>query len=145
MAQTAPTPDPTKSLRESFLRCSEQQDTGAYAALFSDSAVWDGPLGQNAIGPANISKSVTLMFAEFGPLDTVQWGEKRLAPGIMLVDVYQRMKTKKLKINAVPVAQGSIGPRRGATVRTTMIVEKKAEQWRIVTARVADLRIREQR
>ena len=135
-----------RNLRESFQRALQQQDTQAYASLFADSGVWDGPLGQNAIGPVNIRNSVSLMFADFGALEMVEWTAKTLTPGVMLVDVYQRMKGRE-DIRDVPVALGSVGPPRGSSVRTTMIVrkEKEDDRWKIIAARVADLRIRNRR
>jgi hypothetical protein len=39
-----------------------------YASVFDENATWDGPLGQNAIGPENIKRAAALMFRTFGPL-----------------------------------------------------------------------------
>jgi hypothetical protein len=43
----------------------------AYASFFDKNATWDGPLGQNAIGPENIKQAAYLMFKTFGPLQFV--------------------------------------------------------------------------
>jgi len=130
---------------EGFQRLSEKQDAQAYASIFTNSGVWDGPHGENAIGPTNIRQSVQLMFAKFGSLVTAEWHVRSLAPDVKLVDVYQRTKARAEDIRDIPVASGSIGPVNGSTVRTTMILRRQNVKWRVVAARVADLRMRHER
>src|SRR4029077_3080147 len=65
------------------------QNADAYAALFASNGKWDGPFGQNAIGPLNITTAIGQFFTEFGPLREVQSGAVQLSPDIVLADVYQ--------------------------------------------------------
>jgi uncharacterized protein (TIGR02246 family) len=143
-AQTSDQQD-TRTLMESFRRASQNQDAQAYASLFAESGVWDGPLGQNAIGPANIGKAVDLTFTDFGPVEMVVWQAKPLASDVVLVVAYQKMKYRRADmqhIKDVPVALGSAGPPERSNVRTTIVLRKVDEQWKIVEAQVADLRMR---
>ena len=134
-----------QKLMQSFTTASEKLDAKAYASLFGVSGVWDGPLGQNAIGPANIEKSADLMFSSFGALEPLEWRARPLAPDVTLVDVYQKMKTRLEDMHStptvVPTAPGSVGPRHRTALRTTLIFKKQNDEWDIVAARVADVRI----
>src|SRR5215469_4877785 len=100
----AQTPDrlSVQNLMQSFNVASEKQDAKAYASLFDSSGVWDGPLGQNALGPANIEKSADLMFSSFGPLVTALVVGRQLAPDMQLVDVYQKMKPRPEDLHSIP-------------------------------------------
>ena len=141
----AQTPDQLSILKlmDKFYVAAEQQDAKGYGSLFAPSAVWDGPLGENAIGPANIEKSADLMFSSFGPLEPVTMVGRPLAPNVQLVDVYQRMKARPKDLLSAPkTAPGSVGPPHRSALRTTLIFQKQNDQWRIVAARLADLRIR---
>lgn len=132
----------SEDLRETFQHICETQNAQAYASLFGDSAVWDGPSGENAIGPTNIGRSIHLMFAYLGPLETVEWQERKLAPNILVVNVYQRItRTPTGGENEVRVAPGSIGPPGGSSLRTTMILKRDHMQWTVVDARVARLQV----
>jgi hypothetical protein len=63
----------------------------AYASVFDENATWDGPLGQNAIGPENIKRAAYLMFRTFGPLQFAGWKPKKLSADIWVVDMYQKV------------------------------------------------------
>jgi len=141
----AQTPDQLsiQKLMDNFNAAAEKEDAKGYGSLFGPSAVWDGPLGENAIGPANIEQSADLMFSSFGPLETLTWVGRPLASNVELVDVYQRMKARPKDLPSAPkIAPGSIGPPHRSALRTTLIFQKQDDQWRIVAARLADLRIR---
>jgi uncharacterized protein (TIGR02246 family) len=137
MAQTADQKG-ARTVIDSFLRASQHQDAQAYASLFADASVWDGPQGQHA----NIRNAVQLMFSNSGPLQPVFYQAKPLAPDALQVDVYQKIKYAADGFRKVPVATGSgVAPMR-SNVRTTMILKKGHEGWKIVSAAAADLRVR---
>ena len=46
----------------------QMRNAGAYTALFASDGKWDGPFGQNAMGPLNIRTAVGEFLTEFGPL-----------------------------------------------------------------------------
>jgi len=135
-----------QKLMNSINDAAEKQDAKAYASFFGPSAVWDGPFGDNTIGPTNIEKLAHLMFTSFGPLKPVLVIGRSLAPDVQLVDVYQTMRIRAEDLHSAPeslqLPPGSIGPPHRSAVRTTLIFQKQNDQWRITAARVADLRIR---
>jgi hypothetical protein len=47
----------------------EAQNADDYAAVFDSNGSWDGPFGQNALGPLNITTAARQFFTEFGPTD----------------------------------------------------------------------------
>jgi uncharacterized protein (TIGR02246 family) len=145
MAQTTDQLSIQKEM-QSFVDASEKQDARAYASLFGPNSLWDGPLGHNSIGTANIRKAAEVMFSSFGPLIFMEWQARRLAPEVTLVDLYQKMNTRledgvHARPENVPVIPGSAEPLHRVAVRTTFILKKQNDQWTIVAARVADLRV----
>jgi uncharacterized protein (TIGR02246 family) len=134
---------------QSFVAASEKQDARAYASLFGPDSLWDGPLGHNAIGSANIRKPAEFMFSCFGPLTTMEWQVRQLTPDVTVVDLYQKMNTRLEDLHSVPesppIIPGSAEPLHRVAVRTTFIFQKRKDQWTIVAARVADLRVRKDR
>jgi hypothetical protein len=107
-----------QKLMDTFHAAAEKQDAKAYASFFGTTAVWDGPFGENAIGPANIEKSADLMLSSFGPLEPVSVIERPLAPDVQLVDLYQRMRARAENLHSAPerlqLPPGLIGHRTGA-------------------------------
>jgi hypothetical protein len=119
---------------------SQVQNAEAYAALFDGSGKWDGPFGQNALGPLNITTAVGQFFTEFGPLREVQRGAVQLSPDLVMADVYQMTKGRHASLDPKLLAPGSGTPPHYADVRTTLILRKQESGWKIIAARVADLR-----
>jgi ketosteroid isomerase-like protein len=124
---------------------SQVQNADAYAALFASDGKWDGPFGQNAIGPLNIRTAVGQFFTEFGPLGEVQAGAVQLSPDLVMADVYQMTEGRHASLDPKLLAQGSGAPPHHADVRTTVILRKQESGWRIIAARVADLRAENRR
>jgi len=119
---------------------SQAQNADAYASLFAGNGKWDGPFGQNAIGPLNIKTAVGQFFSEFGPLREVQMGAVQLSPDVVMADVYQMTQGRGLaSLDPTLLAPGSGTPPRRADVRTTLILRKQESGWKIIAARVADL------
>ena len=119
---------------------SETQDGHDYVSVFSEHAIWDGPAGENAIGPENIERAVKAMFTRCGPVRTKKANFRPLAPDLEMVDMYQVAQLLPHDRDGVPAAPGSIGPPLGSNVRATLIVKNEAGQWRVIAARIADLR-----
>ena len=119
---------------------SQVQNADAYAALFAGNGKWDGPFGQNAIGPLNVRAAVAQFFTEFGPLREVQAGAFQLSPDIVMADVYQMTEgSRHASLDPKLLAPGS-GTPPPADFRTTLILRKQESGWKIIAARVADLR-----
>src|SRR5258708_37431236 len=55
------------------------ENAQVYASVFDRGATWDGPLGQNAIGPENIKRAAYLMFRTVGPLQCVLWVQRKIS------------------------------------------------------------------
>ena len=123
---------------------SQVQNAEAYAALFDGNGKWDGPFGQNAIGPLNIRTAVGQFFTEFGPLREVQRSAAQLSPDLVMADVYQMTKGRHVSLDPKLIAPGS-GTPPPADVRTTLILRKQESGWKIIAARVADLRAENRR
>lgn len=120
---------------------SQLQNADEYAALFASNSKWDGPFGQNAIGPLNIRAAVGQFFTEFGPLREVQAGAVQLSPDIVMADVYQMIEgSRHASLDPKLLAPGSGTPPHLADFRTTLILRKQESEWKIIAARVADLR-----
>jgi ketosteroid isomerase-like protein len=114
----------------------------AYASVFDENATWDGPLGQNAIGPENIKRAAYLMFRTFGPLQFAGWKPKKLSTDILVVDMYQKVTNAHSNSwKDIPTAPGSIAAPYGSDLRTTLVLKKQDKGWRVIVARVADLRL----
>jgi hypothetical protein len=116
------------------------QNADAYASLFDSNGKWDGPFGQNAFGRLNISTAVSQFFTEFGPLQQVAASAYQLSPDIVMADVYQMTKGRHASLDPKLLAPGSGTPPHGADFRTTLILRKQESGWKIIAARVADLR-----
>ena len=113
-----------------------------YASVFDENATWDGPLGENAIGPDNIKRAAYLMFRTFGPLEFAEWKPKRLSADMLVVDMYQKVTNGQSNSSKdVPTAKGSIAAAYGRDLRTTLVLKKEDKGWRVMAARVADLRL----
>ena len=120
---------------------SQVQNADQYAALFASNGKWDGPFGQNAIGPLNVKAAVDQFFTEFGPLRQVQAGALQLSPDIVMADVYQMIEgSRHASLDRKLLAPGSGTPPHLADFRTTLILRKQESGWKIIAARVADLR-----
>jgi hypothetical protein len=119
---------------------SQVQNADAYASLFDSNGTWDGPFGENAIGPANIKNAVSRFFARFGPLLTAMQSAHGVSPDVVWVDVYQATNRHHASLDPALLVPGSIGPPSRADVRTTLILHKEDGGWKITAARVADLR-----
>jgi uncharacterized protein (TIGR02246 family) len=119
---------------------SETQDEHDYISVFSEHAIWDGPAGENAIGPDNIERAVKGMFARCGPLQTRKANFRPLAPDLEMVDMYQMAQLLPHDRNSIPAAPGSVGAPQGSNIRATLIVKNEAGRWRVIAARIADLR-----
>jgi ketosteroid isomerase-like protein len=119
---------------------SQVQNADGYAALFASNGKWDGPFGQNAIGPLNIRTAVGQFFTEFGPLREVQRSAVQLSPDLVMADVYQMTKGRHASLDPKLLAPGSGTPPHFADLRTTLILRKQESGWKIIAARVADLR-----
>ena len=115
------------------------QNADAYAGLFDSNGTWDGPFGQNAMGPLNIKTAVGQFFTEFGPLHTVTKSARALSLDVVMADVYQKTKGRGAPLDLSHIANGSVGPPQDADVRTTLILRRQELGWKILTARVADL------
>jgi ketosteroid isomerase-like protein len=124
---------------------SQAQDADAYAAPFDSNGKWDGPFGQNAIGPLNIRTAARQFFTEFGALRFVAASAAQLSPDLVMADLYQMTDGPHVSLNPKLIARGSGTPPRYAEVRTTLILRKQESGWRIIAARVADLRVRNNR
>ena len=57
-----------------------------------------------------------------------------------MVDIYQVAQLSPHDRNSIAAAPGSIGPPQGSNIRATLIVKNEAGQWRVIAARIADLR-----
>lgn len=125
-------------------RASQVQDAQQYASVFTENATWQGPLGQSAIGPANIQRAAGLMLTTFGPLNTREWQAKQLGPDFRMVEMFQGNAASNFR-KTVPTAPGSGTPPNGSSLRTTLILRKVEGQWRIIAAELADIRVPEQR
>lgn len=119
---------------------SETQNEHDYVSVFSEHAIWDGPVGDNAIGPENIERAVKAMFTRCGPSRTAKAHFRPLAPDLEMVDMYQVAQLLPHDRNGVPTAPGSAGPPQGSNIRATLVVKNEAGQWRVIAARIADLR-----
>lgn len=120
---------------------SQVQNADEYGALFASNSKWDGPFGQNAIGPLNIRAAVGQFFTEIGPLREVEAGAVQLSPDIVMADVYQMIeRSRHTPIDHKLLALGSGTPPHFADFRTTLILRKQESGWKIIAARVADLR-----
>lgn len=119
---------------------SEAQNGHDYVSVFSEHAIWDGPAGENAIGPENIERAAKAMFTRCGPVRTAKVNLRPLAPDLEMVDMYQVAQLLPRDRNSIPTAPGSIGPPSGSNIRATLIVKNEAGQWRVIAARIADLR-----
>jgi len=117
------------------------QNADAYAALFAGNGKWDGPFGQNAVGPSNIRTAVGQFFTEFGPLrEAATTVTFQISPDVIMLDVYQMTNGRHASLDPKLIAPGSGAPPRFADVRTTLILRKGDSGWNIFAARVADLR-----
>jgi hypothetical protein len=119
---------------------SQVKNADGYASFFGSSGTWDGPFGENAIGPPNIRNAVSRFFTRFGPLRTVMQSAHELTHDVVMVDVYQRTNRRGSFLDPALIAPGSGGPPRGADVRTTFLLHRQDGGWEIIAARVADLR-----
>jgi ketosteroid isomerase-like protein len=119
---------------------SQVQNADAYASLFAGNGKWDGPFGQNAIGPLNIRTAIAQFFTEFGPLREVAAGAVQLSPDIVMADLYQMTKGRHASLDPKLLAPGSGTPPHDSDFRTTLILRKEESGWKIIAARVADLR-----
>ena len=117
----------------------EAQHADDYAALFDSSGSWDGPFGQNALGPVNIRTAARQFFTEFGPLTTVFKVARQLSPDIVMAEVYQRRNGRHTSLDPKLIARGSGTAPHDADVRTTLILARQESGWKIIAARVADL------
>src|SRR5262249_25286443 len=66
------------------------EDAEVYASAFDYGSSWDGPLGQNALGPENIERAAQLMFRTVGPLQCVLWLQRQISADTWIVDMYQK-------------------------------------------------------
>ena len=113
-----------------------------YASVFDAGATWDGPLGQNAIGPENIKRAAYLMFQAVGPLQCVLWVQRTVSADTWIVDMYQKIRNAHgASRKNIPTAPGSAPPPDGGDIRTTLVLRAKNRGWRVVAARVTDLRL----
>jgi hypothetical protein len=118
------------------------ENASAYPSVFDENATWDGPLGQNAIGPENIKRAAALMFRTFGPLEFAEWKPKRLSADICVVDMYQKVTNGHSNLSKdIPTAPGSVAASYGRDLRTTLVLKKQDKGWSVMVARVGDLRL----
>jgi uncharacterized protein (TIGR02246 family) len=129
-----------RTLVQHIWDASETQDEHDYVSVFSEHAIWDGPAGENAIGPENIERAVKAMFVRCGPVQTKKANFRPLAPDLEMVDMYQVAQLLPHDRTSIPAAPGSIGPPQRSNIRATLIVKNEAGQWRVIAARIADLR-----
>ena len=129
-----------RTLVKHVWEASEAQNGRDYVSAFSEHAIWDGPAGENAIGPENIEREVKAMFARCGPLRTKKANFRPLAPDLEMVDIYQVAQLLPHDRNSIVAAPGSVGPPQGSNIRATLIIKNEAGQWRVIAARIADLR-----
>ena len=133
---------PIRSLIQQITDASETQNGLYYASAFAADATWCGPLGETA-NPENIQQEANQMFSRYGPLLPREWEVRPLTSDLMIVEIYQMVDGKRHAApsgDSVPPALGSVGPRVGPNLRTTLIIKKQAGQWRVFAARVADIR-----
>ena len=130
---------PIRSLIQQIIDASETQNGLYYASAFAAEATWCGPLGKTA-NPENIQQEANQMFSRYGPLLMREWEVRPLTSDLMIADIYQMVRHVAPSGNSVPPAVGSVGPRVGPNLRTTLIIKKQAGQWRVFAARVADIR-----
>lgn len=118
------------------------ENAPVYASVFDSGATWDGPLGQNAIGPENIKRAADLMFRTVGPLQCVTWLQRKISPDTWIVDMYQMVTNgHSASRKNIPIAPGSAPPGPGKDIRTTFVLRETNTGLRVVAARVADLRL----
>lgn len=118
------------------------ENAPTYASVFDSSATWDGPFGQNAIGPENIKRAADLMFRTLGPLQCVLWAQRKVSADTWIVDMYQMaMNAHTASRKNIPIAPGSAPPSPGKDIRTTLVLRETNTGLRVVAARVADLRL----
>ena len=132
---------PIRSLIQQILDASETQNGVFYASVFAAEATWCGPLAETA-NPENIQQEakpdVQPVRATFL---TREWEARPLTSDLMIADIYQMVRGDVAPSgNSAPPAVGSVGPRVGPNLRTTLIIKKQAGQWRVFAARVADIR-----
>jgi hypothetical protein len=118
------------------------ENASEYASVFDENATWDGPLGENAIGAEYIKRAAHLMFETFGPLEFAEWKPKKVSADIFVVDMYQKATNAHSNSSKdIPTALGSVAAAYGRDLRTTLILKKQDKGWRVIAARVADLRL----
>jgi ketosteroid isomerase-like protein len=118
----------------------ESGNVDEYVSIMASNATWDGPMGENAIGPDNIRRAVNLAFENWGRLRTLQAQFKFLTPYLVFADMYQRAGSVSSRGESIAVAPGSVGPPRGSNLRTTLLLRKENDEWRVIAVRIADLR-----
>jgi uncharacterized protein (TIGR02246 family) len=138
-SQTPSSISAVRNLMQRIVQTSESQNSEAYASLFAPEATWDGPLGQSAMGQNNIKAAANLMFSNYGPLRTKLWNAKPLAGRLLMVDLYQASRYRSTNAS-VPVAKGSVAAPQRSDIRTTLIIETKNGNPKILAARIANLR-----
>lgn len=129
-----------RAVMEVVQQASETRNGHDYVSVFSEHSTWDGPAGENAVGPANIERAANEMFVRCGPLSTMRWHSKPLAPNLVMVDLYQVAQLLPSDRKSVPAAPGLVGPPQGSNIRATLILKSEVGQWRVIAARVADIR-----
>ena len=113
-----------------------------YASVFDYGATWDGPLGQNALGPENIQRAAHLLFRTVGPLQCVLWVQRQISADTWIVDMYQKVTNAHSSSSRdIPTVRGSVAPAYASDIRTTFVLRGKDTGWTVVAARIADLRL----
>jgi hypothetical protein len=128
-----------RELLERLKRAGKDRDAKLYASCFASESSWEGPLGESAIGPANIERSMALVYQAVGSFETTEsrLSNIRDAPRLALLDLHESAQKLPTKTD-VAVAVGST--QIPGNVRTTMILRKTQQHWQVMLARVAYLR-----
>ena len=133
------------SVAKQLQSATENRDVEQYVSVMASDATWDGPMGENAIGPDNIVRAASLTFKNWGRLRTAELQIRFLTPDLVLAEMFQRIGTTPRRRDEVAVAPGSVGPVSGSNLRTTLLMRHQEGRWLVIAVRIADLRTHEAR
>ncbi len=140
MAQKVPDNAAMQAIRgliQQIQDASETQNGLYYASAFAPEATWCGPRGEYS-DHENLQQAANQMFGQYGRLVMKEWEVRPLTSDLLIVDIYQFVRHATPSGNSVPAALGSVEPRRGNNLRTTLLIKNQAGQWKLLAARVAE-------
>lgn len=119
----------------------ETRNSALYISLFSSNSTWSGPMGQGGAGHDIIEPAVASFLDEIAAeglkLRLSHFEVRPLSDEFQMVDVYQTHLTSRDMTQLPPPWPATAVP---DDYRTTLLIEKQEQGWRVIDARVADLR-----